>query len=760
MNQEHGQTGYQWLLTLIVLSAFALRFYVLNDVAFHIDEATVVSRYMDRPILDSLTKFFIGSHIFTTFLSRLSIVILGPSLFALRWSAAAMATLSVPLTYRLASSMFDRRVGIVSAFLLSVSPFHIAYAYHMRGYSGTLFFPLLSLCCLYLALLPRLRSGQVAQKRRYWLGFILASTLSVYTHLFALLTLAVSGVIIIFWIRTRSLVTSQGFWQQARTPLVSLGAVCLVLLLLYLPGMIQAWGGSGLTEEVRISTSTPTSGPKVEGTPLNTYVEFSGAALTNKVHSQPLGDRPWELFVYADLALLGMLYGFIRGERRPILVLLAWNALPFAFLALGQLLIGWIWTRPQYLGFILPAYLILTGRGIVGLGELLRGWMRTGWAGWQKVSVVATSALLGLLLAALSLPNVALAVGYLSAETRGNWSQVAGYLAGVVKPQDLILCQVYSHSWKPSTPSDNCTRDLSYRLKQQVSLLYPVQTTAAIGYQAVADNASVIAQPGKVWLVVWDAPDRLSLEDGSGALRASFDRYGVTGVFYSGDGRTLLDNAIGALQLLSRLGPTPDERFDYYWRLAQLEAARGHQGEAAVALSSAEAIQPDHPLARSIIEETRALLRRPPLLPDIGHVVGAVLGDQVELVGYSVDRTDVAPGQAVQLALFWKALRPISEDYTIFVHLRDATNTTVAQQDFQPFDGAYPTRRWQVGEIVAETRQFRLPAGLVPGVYEMRIGMYRPDTLERLPVASDGSGENAIILLTLHVTNEASPQTD
>jgi 4-amino-4-deoxy-L-arabinose transferase-like glycosyltransferase len=125
---------------------------------------------------------------------------------------------------------------------------------------------------------------------------------------------------------------------------------------------------------------------------------------------------------------------------------------------------------------------------------------------------------------------------------------------------------------------------------------------------------------------------------------------------------------------------------------------------------------------------------------------GATLGGLVKLLDYDWSGERLAPGQELRLLLRWQGLARIAEDYTVFVHLRDGDNATVAQADGQPLGGLYPTSAWRPGEIVPDYRLIRLPEGLPPGEYELRAGMYLLSTLERLPVADDASGENAVVL--------------
>ncbi len=138
---------------------------------------------------------------------------------------------------------------------------------------------------------------------------------------------------------------------------------------------------------------------------------------------------------------------------------------------------------------------------------------------------------------------------------------------------------------------------------------------------------------------------------------------------------------------------------------------------------------------------------RSPLSTAPTVTVDAVLGDALHLLGYSdEDGTQLVPGGQYALTLFWRADVVQRVDYTVFVHLRDATGATIAQQDGQPLDGDYPTSRWRPGEVVIDPHVVMLPAELPTGEYTVWVGMYRLDTMERLPLQNDTSGENALLL--------------
>jgi hypothetical protein len=133
------------------------------------------------------------------------------------------------------------------------------------------------------------------------------------------------------------------------------------------------------------------------------------------------------------------------------------------------------------------------------------------------------------------------------------------------------------------------------------------------------------------------------------------------------------------------------------------------------------------------------------------HVLNANLSNVVSLQGY----TSAITGSAYRVFLFWKVLSPLPYDFTQFVHIRDQAGKTVAQADFQPLKGEYPTRYWRPGEVVVDVVDIPIPAGIAAGEYRVLAGLYRWETLERLPVTGDTTGENAVELERVQV----GPQT-
>jgi hypothetical protein len=122
-------------------------------------------------------------------------------------------------------------------------------------------------------------------------------------------------------------------------------------------------------------------------------------------------------------------------------------------------------------------------------------------------------------------------------------------------------------------------------------------------------------------------------------------------------------------------------------------------------------------------------------VPKMQRELGVTFGREVLLLGYDLARE----GEQLHLELHWQALQQMETDYKVFVHLFDpTTETIVTQHDAMPRDGRYPTSRWVEGEVVSDSIVLSL-AEVPPGHYRLAVGVYDPETANRLP-AVDAAG--------------------
>lgn len=109
--------------------------------------------------------------------------------------------------------------------------------------------------------------------------------------------------------------------------------------------------------------------------------------------------------------------------------------------------------------------------------------------------------------------------------------------------------------------------------------------------------------------------------------------------------------------------------------------------------------------------------------------------DQVALLGYDLDTRWLKPGGVLVITLYWQAMDVVNLPYKVFVHLVDAASAhTVAQADDLPACGTRPTARWRIGEIIPDRHLIVLPDDLSYGPYILRVGLYEPQTQQRMDV--------------------------
>lgn len=139
-------------------------------------------------------------------------------------------------------------------------------------------------------------------------------------------------------------------------------------------------------------------------------------------------------------------------------------------------------------------------------------------------------------------------------------------------------------------------------------------------------------------------------------------------------------------------------------------------------------------------------------IPPIQNPLDIAVGEYFKLLGYRLDSTrPLHPGDELAFTLYWRSLQPTETSFHVFTHLVDAQGKVWAQKDNPPMEGCHPTDDWVAGEVVIDPYTLALPAEVPAGVYQLLVGMYDPETLERLPIASERAEENSLLLTTIQV---------
>lgn len=89
--------------------------------------------------------------------------------------------------------------------------------------------------------------------------------------------------------------------------------------------------------------------------------------------------------------------------------------------------------------------------------------------------------------------------------------------------------------------------------------------------------------------------------------------------------------------------------------------------------------------------------------------------------------------------LDWRAETRPQDDYIVFTHVLDPQGSLTAQNDGFPVVGFRPMTSWAEGESIADYHWLELPADRPAGEYQVRVGLYRADTGERLLAQGKGA---------------------
>jgi 4-amino-4-deoxy-L-arabinose transferase-like glycosyltransferase len=139
--------------------------------------------------------------------------------------------------------------------------------------------------------------------------------------------------------------------------------------------------------------------------------------------------------------------------------------------------------------------------------------------------------------------------------------------------------------------------------------------------------------------------------------------------------------------------------------------------------------------------------------PDVDVEVEALIGDVARLVGYRLDLDDAVRGGEVRVTLIWQAVQPSPRPLKVFTHLYGLQNTVhvYAQHDGEPVGGQLPTTIWFDGEYIEDVHIIPVDAAVPPGQYRLGVGMYEPETLQRLSVTANGQTSDFLILTQLQL---------
>jgi mannosyltransferase len=463
------------ILLLILALAALLRFYRLDYQSLWYDEAYTAS--VTDPATSSLSYIWSSGpvaympplHHTLVYLSRL----LGTGEAFIRLPSVIAGILTVLVVYLAGCYCFNKRVGLLSSLVVSVSTFHVYYSQEARAYSLLMLFAIASTYCL-------LRATRENRQSR-WVAYAVLVAMGLYTHLYMAFVILVQNIYLLWQ------------WREEHISGLAWCASQAMAAIPFLPWLLQY--ASYFWETYRGAASAngswgrdlwmPASTPDLFATVLREF--FSGRPFSPDLSSTldvmsigPDWFRPVaSLLASAPFAvafcLTLILFGFWRlrrqGDAGNYAVLLCLSVLMPLFL---MYLIGFR-TRilaTRYISFAFPSFFILLG---LGLGVIRN----------RKLRI--------LLLAALVVANViGLANYYFNPDfQRDPWREAAQLLQERALPGDVVFV---------STDTITVAVDYYYHGTARIGLTNPFHGDKNGAWTLMN---SAMAGGTRAWVVAW-----------------------------------------------------------------------------------------------------------------------------------------------------------------------------------------------------------------------------------------------------------------
>jgi uncharacterized membrane protein len=335
-------------MTIICWLGFALRMVQLGDQSLWYDEAYGWLNFAGTDFWTGLKISLAGFvHPPLYYILSRPFTILGEHEWVLRLPAVMTGTLAIPAIYLLGKRVGGRRLGLLTALLLTLNPFHVWFSRDVRNYSLAL---LLSILMVYFFL-------RILRGERAWIWFTLYSALGFITHYFCLILPLAQFIYFLLNFRRR--------YRLFRRWVLNMAIAFLPLLF---------WLIALFTQEEQMIGIAWIPTPKIWA-PLVTLWNFSLLTIGQWTILEVVG---LPFFVVAFILGLG------RSRYRQWLIL--WLFVPLVSILLVSRATGRNIYVDRYFVVCLPAFLLLLALGA------FRPHKRWAWIGLSLALLVASAA--------------------------------------------------------------------------------------------------------------------------------------------------------------------------------------------------------------------------------------------------------------------------------------------------------------------------------------------------------------------------------
>lgn len=276
-----------------------------------------------------------NNHVLYSAMAVVSEKIFGHSEWALRIPALVLGVATIWVIFVVSRDLIGPWAALLASLALTLSPAHIVWSVQARGYSGLIFFTLLS--SYFYFRLWRSPDPRIA------LYFVVTSVLSVYVHLYGSCVVAVQALLAVrsYWTAPKA----RGVPRSAGLLAASFFAIGTVSIALYVPM---------LRELIR---DAQTRG----------HSDFDPAFPWSVLQLLSGTDQPLVILLMLTVGVIGVV-SLLRSHGEHVKYFVALLGLP--------LLLMWLLVRPfdlyaRLFAYFLPVYLILVVAGLQAMWKMI-----------------------------------------------------------------------------------------------------------------------------------------------------------------------------------------------------------------------------------------------------------------------------------------------------------------------------------------------------------------------------------------------------
>ena len=493
---------YPVALVLIITIGATLQLYDLGGKSLWVDE---IASVRDS---ESITTALDGAQPPLYYLILHFFRYVGTNETILRFPSVVFGILTIIMMYMVGKLFGGAKIGLISAFLLSISPFHVYYSQEARMYTLLGFLTLCSVFFFY---------KSISENRKIFvIAFFISTILTLYTHFFGVFVILFEiAFVFLLFIRnkflSRNVHMPTKLIKFRKITLLIFVLVLIFILVLFLPFFVSRFGIPSFSAE----SQPQDTGTNPDIAPSQSLeISFLVKLFGEFSNGSPFGYDNITLFLFMFIFICGFIF-YLKKDKATFILLLLWIILPVVLLFWASTLPFVtrntpVYAEPRYLIFVLPAYLLCISKGISGIAKTVIAmgvsiFRRRSSSIWKKSRNVYIIVFIILIISITSITPFSV---YFR-EKKQDWRSVAQYLENEMTANDIVVIE-----------PNYFYQSFSYYFKNQKN------TSITFAYGNLLELERIHNRNNNLWLIISPSQDNTEITNWANQNSLWMKKYG------------------------------------------------------------------------------------------------------------------------------------------------------------------------------------------------------------------------------------------